>query len=306
MHLDLRREEHQGQRDQEHAGAADGDRLAGEEEQDQAQRAQQGGEDQAGMGQLRADARHRPEQEQEEEVGPRDHREHLLAPVHGHRPRGLSLQVQRDGAAVEALDLFSIQRAQERGHVGNDQVDELPLERLPLGERPALQDRLLRQLDVAAPAFRLAADVGGGVGRHLLGHRLVHRPQAGDGMGGPDIGAGGHRGDVGDDRDDEAGGGGPRSRGPHPDRHRHPGPQDAVDDLAHRRVESAGGVDPDHDQGGARRFRPVERRHHVARAHGMDRALELDDRDLGSGDGGAGGDRGRQDRTANGGGHGRV
>ena len=116
-----------------------------------------------------------------------------------------------DRRPVEALHLAPVELGQQVRDVLRDEVDQLQLEGLLLGEGLALDDGLLGHLHVAAAALRLAPDVGGGVRGDLLRHDLVHLAEAGHGVGGADVGAGRHRRDVRGLDDDEAR---PRPRGP--------------------------------------------------------------------------------------------
>ena len=142
--------------------------------------------------------------------------------------------------------------------------------------------RLLGERDVAMTSGGERA----GVGRHVLGrllrHRLVHLLAAAlNRMGGADVRAGRHRGDVGRDGEDEAGGGGARARGGDEDRDRCRGGNHPRDDCARRLDEAARRAQREHDQRRPRAIRAIERVDHVFRGDGMDDAVDdggVDDR----------------------------
>ena len=137
------------------------------------------------------------------------------------------------------------------GDVGGDDVDDAEAERLLGRDVGALADGLLGPVGVAAPLLgqradvrrRVVRDLGAHLRRHLLLAVLAHR----DGRSRADVGVRRHRGDVRGVGDVDAGRAGPRARRRDVDDDRDVGGEDALDDLAHRRVEAAGRVKLDHD-----------------------------------------------------------
>ena len=182
--------------------------------------------------------------------------------------------------AVEARDLAAVERRQQLRHVLHDQVDQLALEGFLLGEGAALDDGLLRQLEVAPAALGLAANVGRGVRGDLLRHDLVHLPHPADRVRRADVRAGRHGDDVGGDGDQEAGRGRPGARGADEDGHGRLAVQDLVDDLPHRGVEAARRVEAQDHERRALGVGAVDGRDHVGRADRVDDPDQLDDRDV--------------------------
>ena len=95
----------------------------------------------------------------------------------------------------------------------------------------------------------------------FFGHHLVDLlAVAGDGMRGADVRTRRHRGDVGRDRDQEAGGGGAVAGGADEHRDRRLGADDGVVDVAGRIEQPAGRVQREDDQRGAVGVGPGDRR----------------------------------------------
>lgn len=162
-------------------------------------------EDRARVGDLEDETDRAQGHEQDRDVRVRDRRTDPLEGGHldpadrgvagSERPLGAALL---DDAAVE----FDEQGLQARG----DQIDEASFERLLGRERPALRDRLLGELLVAAAAGRERT----GGRRRVLGDLVAHRARdvaaaARHRVGGARVRAGRHRRNVRAEQNEEAG-----------------------------------------------------------------------------------------------------
>ena len=145
-----------------------------------------------------------------------------------------------------------VERQQERCEVGRHDVGEALSERLLVGERAALHDRLLGERDVAAVAPGERPDRRRGVLLDLLAHdafdRLAltaHRMRC------PGVRPRRHGGKIGGHQEEEPRRGGLRPGGCDIDDHRCRGPEHRGRDLTGRREQSARGVELHHQQGSA-------------------------------------------------------
>ena len=108
-----------------------------------------------------------------------------------------SLKMQGLGGAVEAMDLAAVERVEEGGVVGSDEVDELELEGLFVAVGLGVADGVFGGFDVAATTGGIGAEEGGGVVLDLFLEDGIELTAFDDGVGGAGVGAGGHGGDVG-------------------------------------------------------------------------------------------------------------
>ena len=102
-------------------------------------------------------------------------------------------------------------------------------------------------------------------------------------MRGAYVGAGSHGGHVSGQGDDEPGRRRTRARRAHEHGHGGAAVEHGVDDLAHRGVEAARGVDLDHDEGCVGEVGALDCGDDVGGRDGVDDAVERDHRDVGRG-----------------------
>ena len=176
-------------------------------------------------------------------------------------------------AAVKPRHRAAIERRQQgRGRRG-DQVDQVIVERLFLGEGLALAHRGLGQGAVAAPLGGDAAQVGGGIVLDLLLHHRIHFAAHGHRMRRAGIGPRRHRRHIAGFQNEEARRGRASAAGSHVGDHRHRRGDDRLDGLAHGIHQSAGSIEADqqeirvflfglrdrgaHDLGGNRMHHPI-------------------------------------------------
>ena len=159
-----------------------------------------------------------------------------------------SLQVQGLGGAVEAMDLAAVERGEERGVVGGDEVDELEFEGFCVAVGFGVADGVFGGFDVAAAAAGVGAEEGCGVVLDLLLEDGVELAAFDDGVGGAGVGAGSHGGDVGGFEEEEAGGAGAAAGGRDEDDDRDGGVFDGLDHDAGRFEQATGGAHGDEDQ----------------------------------------------------------
>ena len=227
------REQHQQQ-----PGRGDRQHLEPVEADDQRDRADGAGEDEARVPELDDDPDQADREHQRDDVRVDQQVEQAL-------PRrqldALDLRVgrRRDRQPLR-LGRRAVDLPEEVRVVGRDHVDHVLLERLACAEVRRLRDHLARHLDVAAVLARELADVGGRVvddlPAQILGDVLAadrHRRR------GADVGLRRHREHVGGHADHGAGGVGARARRRDVDDHRHVRGEDPLHDRAHRRGEAA-------------------------------------------------------------------
>ncbi len=193
-HLDLDDQESDAEHDQQQARDVHRHDLEGEEGKQQAQSADHAGQHGARIPQLHGEAERAEHQQQRRHLRVRDGAQHALAPGHLHLDDPGIGGPHGHHATVEACDGGAIQPLDQRTDVGRDEVDEGRRrgQRLAIGERAAVEDRLGRQRDVAPAAFGERPGPRGQVRGHLLRHGLVrlgvrHAAARRHGMGGAHV-----------------------------------------------------------------------------------------------------------------------
>ena len=196
-----------------------------------------------------------------------------LLVVHDLRTR----RVQGLRAAVEARHRAAVELRQQLALVRRDQIDQVLIERLPLGEGLALAHRRFGQRAVAPALGRDAAQVGGGVVLHLLLHHRVHLAAHQHRMRRAGVGARRHRRHIAGFQNEEARRcGAPAARAPH----RSP-PEPArqtmlLDRVAHGVHQAAGRVQANQQQRGVFAARPARwRRATISAVIGMHHAIHV-------------------------------
>ena len=134
--------------------------------------------------------------------------------------------------------------------VGRDQLDQVLVERLALGERLAFAHGLLGQRAVAAALACDAAQIGGRIVLHLLLHDGVHLAAHQHRMRRAGIGARRHGRHVAGFQNEEAGGCRARAARRDVSNHRHGRGDDLLDGLAHGVHQAAGSVQADQNERG--------------------------------------------------------
>ena len=150
------REQHQQQ-----AGRGDRQHLQPVEADDQRDRADGAGEDEAGVPELDDDADQADREHQRDDVRVDQEVEQPL-PGRQFDPLDLRVGRRRDRQPLR-LGRHPVDLAEEVRVVGRDHVDHVQLQRLAGAEVRRLRDHLARHLDVPAVLTRELADVGGGV-----------------------------------------------------------------------------------------------------------------------------------------------
>ncbi len=173
------------------------------------------------------------------------------------RRRHLDLGDPRPGEGQGALAAGllpgpSLERQQELREVGRHDVDEALRQRLLIGERAALDDRLFGERDVAAVAAGQRADRRRGVLLDLLAHDPFDGlALSADRMGRTGVRPRCHGGEVGCHQQEETRRGGLRPGGRDVDDHRRRRPEHRGRDLAGRREQPTGSVELHDQKGGA-------------------------------------------------------
>jgi hypothetical protein len=187
-------------------------------------------------------------------------------------------RAQRHLAARPELDAAPVQRREERGPVGSDQVDHAELQGLGGRGRAALAHGIHGEPNVAAALLGDRLGVRGRVVDDLAGdvaplevdrrRRSDRRPRR-------------HRRHVRGERDDGPGRSGPGTLGGNEDDHVDPGVQEGLRDVAHRCVQPAGRVELDEQSLVPLALRTLERLAHVVGEDRGDRAVDRDHEDAG-------------------------
>ena len=176
-----------------------------------------------------------------------------LAPVHLDPVDPRVGGVQHLSAPVPPRHRPPVERLEQCVEIVHHQVDQRgcgPQCLIP-GERLTLGDRLLGQLNVPSALASQRAGVRGDIRCRLFGHGVVHRlPGAGHRVRGTDVRAWRHRGDIGRDRDQEPGRGGPGPARPDKDDHRRAGLDDAGVDVTRGIDETTGRTEHQHHEVG--------------------------------------------------------
>ena len=171
--------------------------------------------------------------------------------------------------AVEARDGAAVERGEQLAIAGGDQIDEMLVQRLLLGERLALTHGRLGQVAVAAALGADAAQVGRGIVLHLLLHDGIHLDAHRYRMRRAGVGARRHGGDIARFQQEEAGRCGAPAAGRNISDYRNRRRDDLFDGVPHGVHETSGSVEAEDHDGGIFGFRPIDCAADDFRGHGM-------------------------------------
>ncbi len=288
LHLDVHQEQKHGEENQEHARQIDRKRLEREKGEKNADPSYDAGQDGARIGELEDEPVEAENEQDVRDVGIQDPAEELLPPARGDLVTDGVLGVERAGEPRDG-HLAPVHLLRELVEVARHVIHDVELQRLVLRERTALADRLLRPVRVPAALRGERADVADRVVPHLVGHRRVHAAAAEvHRRGRADRRAGRHGRHVGSVGDERPRRGGAAPRGRDEDHDRHFGDQDALDDVAHRGVQSAGRIELDHERLALVALGPPDRLHDHLRRDRLDGSVDrehVEDRFVGGGGG---------------------
>ena len=293
---------------QQHSEQADRQEVEAEGGQQERDAPENARDEQSGVRELEIEPEQPDHPQQHRQIRVGDHREGPIPEAH--------LGLDDDGVGGIEGDLGSVnpghgpavdRREKLLGVVGH-KINQAGFERLRGRPAPRLRHPLLGEGHIAAAALGDGPEVGGGVGLDLPAQGLRHFAAGpGDGSGRAHVGARRHPRDVGRQGDQVAGGGGAGAGRPHEDGDGHRAVQDRLDDLAHRGVEAARGVEADQDESGARLLRRGDRRQHPAGRYRVDDVHHVHLMHVRSGGGDGRRDRGRDGhREADSGGEGEM
>ncbi len=249
-HLDLEDEQRDPQRQQQQADHVHRKVAERQGEQQQAEDADDPGQDQPRMRQL--------DVEPEDPDAEKDHHQLRLQqrpeqPLHERSLEGLadgSGRVQDRLGTVKTADLPSVQLREQLGPVARDQVDQSFPESLRLREGDRFDHGLLGEIDIAPAVLGDRPGEGRQIGLRLLETDVVLGARAGDlhRVSRPGVRSRRHGGRVGGDQQKEAGRGGAGPARRDIDDDRRLGPEHPLRDLLGRFDQAPRSVDLD-DEG---------------------------------------------------------
>ena len=273
-HEGLRRPEAGCEQHQQHAGPVDGQHLEAVEADDEADAAERGGEDQAGVVELDDDPEHAEREHQGDDVRVDERVEDALPEAHLHLghlgARGVEHEPARHG--LHAVDLV-----EQRGRVGAMTSMTSIRERLTRAEVRADADGGVRPLRVAPVLLRERAQLCRRVVDHLAPQVFLDVLASDrDRRRGAEVRLRRHGEDVGRLADPDTGRGSPGAVGRDVDDDRDVRRELLLHDVAHRLGEAAGRVEHDDDGVVAALVRTVDLILDVRRRHGIDVVVEVD------------------------------
>ena len=272
----------EAEEDQQQAGGVDRQDLEREERQQQAEAADDAGSDGARVPELHGQAEHAEREQQVGDLRMRDGAEEPLPPRHldalhfGVR-RCRSVTVRPSKRRI--VRPSSCRSRSSTSAATKSMSGGVAVERFAVGERAAFSHglggerrRCGRAPRASERAYAAASDATfSAIVSSICCAGARHRVR------GADVRARRHHGDVGGERDDEAGGRGARAGRADEDDDRRARGDHARDDRARRVEQAAGRAQDEDDDVGARRVRLVDDAVQVLGGDGMDDAVELGD-----------------------------
>ncbi len=239
----------EGGENQAQRGKARGQQVQSEGRDQDEDDAHGSGNDRAGMIEFGIESERADGEQNEGDVRVHQIVEDLFFERHAERRDGLAGELEGDFLAVEALEAFAVDLAEEIVFAGGDVVDQVLRKGFLVGEGLGFAHGAFGELDVAAAPGNDRTHQGGGIVLDLLLHLVVGLDlgwtEEQDGMRRAGVGSGSHGCDVGGFEDEDSGGTGAAAAGRDVDDDRNLRIRDLLDDVAGGFDEASGGIDLD-------------------------------------------------------------
>ncbi|MDC4225286.1 MAG: hypothetical protein MPW15_13880 [Candidatus Manganitrophus sp.] len=162
-----------------------------------------------------------------------------------------AFSVERVCFPLEVVTVRTVYFFEEIRKIVRDKIDDVQFHRFLLGDGDRFANRFFGPLGVPASPLRQRSDISGGIIRDLLLHLLIHLSSHRDRVGRADIGAGGHRREMRREGDEDPRRSRPPAAGGDINDDRDLRSDHRLDDIPHRGIEPAGGIELDDQRLGA-------------------------------------------------------